>query len=90
MTSSHTADIIQKLIDHISKTGYPATHRQYRVRQTLPDPPIGFQVNMKIVAGQGRFITSACAPISNNLVTFMVRAYLVHTGGFGIEGQSVV
>ncbi len=38
---------------------------------------------MKIVARR-RFITST-APISNNLVTFAVRAYLVHTGGFGIE-----
>lgn len=48
--------------------------------------PIGFEINMEVIARQAT-VHHFNGTNLNDLVAFIVRTNLVHTGGFGIEND---
>ena len=83
------ADIVHELIGYFGKRGLIEQKfigntmyaKGFRIHQ-----PIGFEINMEVIARQAT-VHHFNGTNLNDLVAFIVRTNLVHTGGFGIEND---
>ncbi|CCJ76067.1 ribonuclease H [Cronobacter muytjensii 530] len=83
------ANVVEKIVHHIAENrfiqqklvGDAVNHKGFRVHQ-----PVGLEVDVKVIAGQAT-VNDFNRTDLNNAVPFIMGAYLVHTGGFGIQND---
>ncbi len=81
-------NVVQKFVRHPPRRSVyqQETHQQYRTPNASGSTTIGFEIDVEVVPRQTTVHHFNSTDL-NDLVPFVVRADLVHTGGFGIRNN---